>query len=111
MFPNGARARPAATIHTLRQQMARDRERPNHALADFVAPRDSGVEDHLGGFVVTIGARVEQVAKDHEDAHDDYGAIMAKALGDRLAEAFAELLHERARKALWGLRAERGARE
>ena len=102
VFPNGARARPAATIHTLRQQMARDRERPNHALADFVAPRDSGVEDHLGGFVVTIGARVEQVAKDHEDAHDDYGAIMAKVLGDRLAEAFAELLHERARKALWG---------
>ncbi len=102
VFPNGGRTRPVATIHTLRQQMARDRERPNHALADFVAPRESGVEDHLGGFAVTIGERVEQVAKDHENAHDDYGAIMVKALGDRLAEAFAEFLHERVRKELWG---------
>ena len=102
LFANGERVHPVAMIHTLRQQMARERERPNHALADFVAPRDSGVADHLGAFAVTIGARVEEVARDYENAHDDYGAIMVKALGDRLAEAFAELLHERARRTLWG---------
>ena len=102
LFANGERAHPVATIHTLRQQMARERERPNHALADFVAPRDSGVADHLGAFAVTMGDRVEEVARDYENAHDDYGAIMVKSLGDRLAEAFAELLHERARKTLWG---------
>ena len=102
LFANGERAHPVATIHTLRQQMVRERERPNHALADFVAPRDSGVADHLGAFAVTMGDRVEEVARDYENAHDDYGAIMVKSLGDRLAEAFAELLHERARKTLWG---------
>ena len=82
--------------------MARQRERPNRALADFVAPRESGVDDHVGGFAVTIGDGVERLAASHEQAHDDYGAIMVKALGDRLAEAFAEFLHERTRKELWG---------
>jgi 5-methyltetrahydrofolate--homocysteine methyltransferase len=82
--------------------MSRTHERPNRALADFVAPRESGVDDHVGGFAVTIGDGVERLAEAHEQALDDYGAIMVKALGDRLAEAFAEFLHERTRKALWG---------
>ncbi len=102
LFANGGHERPLATLHTLRQQMARERERPNHALADFVAPRGSGVDDHIGGFAVTVGDGVEQLAAAHEQDHDDYSAIMVKALGDRLAEAFAELLHERTRKELWG---------
>ena len=102
LFANGGRAHAVATLHTLRQQMARQRERPNRALADFVAPRQSGVVDHVGGFAVTIGDGVERLADAHEKDHDDYGAIMVKALGDRLAEAFAEHLHERTRKDLWG---------
>ena len=102
LFANGGRERPIATLHTLRQQMSRERERPNHALADFVAPQGSGVDDHVGGFAVTIGDGVDRMATAHERDHDDYSAIMAKALGDRLAEAFAEFLHERTRKELWG---------
>ena len=102
LFADGGRERSIATLHTLRQQMTRERERPNHALADFVAPQGSGVDDHVGGFAVTVGDGVERLAETHERAHDDYGAIMVKALGDRLAEAFAEFLHERTRKELWG---------
>ncbi len=102
LFANGEREGPVVTLHTLRQQMARQRERPNRALADFVAPQGSGVDDHVGGFAVTIGEGVERLAATHEQDHDDYGAIMVKALGDRLAEAFAEFLHERTRKELWG---------
>ncbi len=102
LFASDSRESPIATLHTLRQQMARERERPNHALADFVAPQGSGVDDHVGGFAVTVGDGVERLAERHEQAHDDYSAIMIKALGDRLAEAFAEYLHERTRKDLWG---------
>ena len=102
LFANGGRERPVATLHTLRMQMSRTRERPNHALADFVAPQGSGVDDHVGGFAVTVGDGVERLAEAHEQAHGDYSAIMVKALGDRLAEAFAEFLHERTRKELWG---------
>ena len=102
LFANSERKRPIATLHTLRQQMSRASERPNHALADFVAPKGSGVDDHVGGFALTVGEGVERLAATHEQAHDDYSAIMVKALGDRLAEAFAEFLHERTRKELWG---------
>ena len=102
VFANGERERPIATLHTLRQQVTRERERPNHALADFVAPQGSAVDDHVGGFAVTIGDGVDRMAEAHERDHDDYSAIMVKALGDRLAEAFAEFLHERTRKELWG---------
>ncbi|MCE2483822.1 MAG: cobalamin-dependent protein, partial [Alphaproteobacteria bacterium] len=102
LFANGVRERPLATLRTLRQQMSRTHERPNRALADFVAPRASGVDDYVGGFAVTIGEGVERLAEAHEQALDDYSAIMVKALGDRLAEAFAEFLHELTRKELWG---------
>jgi 5-methyltetrahydrofolate--homocysteine methyltransferase len=95
-------AAPRAILHTLRQQMEKPPGRPNEALADFVAPRASGVGDYLGGFAVTAGGGVDEMVTDFEAAHDDYSAIMVKALADRLAEAFAERLHERVRRELWG---------
>ena len=91
-----------AVIHTLRQQMAKSGERPNLALADFVAPRESGQPDHVGCFAVTTGIGLEPLANQFTRAHDDYSAILAKALADRLAEALAERIHERVRKELWG---------
>ena len=97
-------SRPAARFHMLRQQMSRGAgaARPNFCLADFVAPAGSGAADWLGGFAVTAGAGIEKMAESFEAAGDDYSAIMVKALGDRLAEAFAERLHEQVRKDLWG---------
>jgi 5-methyltetrahydrofolate--homocysteine methyltransferase len=89
-------------FHTLRQQMHRDRGRPNLALADFIAPRTSGIVDYLGAFAVSTGFGLDALVAELETAHDDYGAIMAKALADRLAEAFAECMHRRARTELWG---------
>jgi len=102
LYADDARARELTVMHTLRQQLARDRGRANLALADFVAPEASGVADWLGGFVVTTGHGVEEVAARFEAEHDDYGAIMVKALADRLAEAFAERMHQRVRTELWG---------
>ena len=89
-------------IHTLRQQMAKPPGRPNLALADYVAPRESGVPDHVGAFAVTTGHGLEALVAEFESRHDDYSAILAKALADRLAEAFAERLHERVRREFWG---------
>ena len=91
-----------ATLHTLRQQMARDGDKSNLALADFIAPKDSGVADYIGGFAVTAGIGEEDVARRFERANDDYSKIMVKALADRLAEAFAEALHAKVRRELWG---------
>ena len=95
-----------AVVHTLRQQMRRDRDRPNLALADFIAAADSGIADWLGGFAVTSGHGLDEVVRDFERRHDDYAAILAKALADRLAEAFAERIHERVRKEFWGYAAD-----
>jgi 5-methyltetrahydrofolate--homocysteine methyltransferase len=91
-----------AVVHTLRQQMAKSGERANLALADFVAPRETGLADHLGMFAVTTGHGLDALVAEFERAHDDYNAILAKALADRLAEAFAERLHEKVRLELWG---------
>ncbi|MGB1658568.1 MAG: vitamin B12 dependent-methionine synthase activation domain-containing protein, partial [Longimicrobiales bacterium] len=91
---------PIATIHTLRQQFAKD-GRANLALSDFVAPAGS-VPDWVGAFAVTAGGRVDELAARFEAEHDDYHAIMAKALADRIAEALAEYVHERVRTAMWG---------
>ncbi len=96
-----------ATLHFLRQQADKSRARANlsresFCLADFIAPRNSGVPDHIGAFVVTAGIGSDEYAGALEAAHDDYGAIITKALADRLAEAFAERMHERVRKELWG---------
>jgi 5-methyltetrahydrofolate--homocysteine methyltransferase len=89
-------------VHTLRQQMAKPPGRPNLALADYVAPRESGVPDWLGAFAVSAGEGLDALVAEFEAAHDDYSAILAKALADRLAEAFAERLHERVRQEFWG---------
>ncbi len=91
-----------ATIRTLRQQMAKPDGRPNSALADFVAPIETGIHDFVGAFAVTAGHGVDEIVTEFEAANDDYSAILAKALADRLAEAFAERLHERVRRELWG---------
>jgi 5-methyltetrahydrofolate--homocysteine methyltransferase len=88
-----------ATFHGLRQQMSRRAERPNIAVSDYVAPL--GTPDWIGGFAVTAGLGEDEVAKRFERANDDYNAILSKALADRLAEAFAERMHERVRKEFW----------
>ncbi|HBS23643.1 MULTISPECIES: methionine synthase [Thalassospira] len=94
-------------LRTLRQQMFRENNsRPNRALADYIAPKESGKTDYIGGFVVTAGPQVEEIAKKLEAEHDDYNAILVKALGDRFAEAFAERMHEKVRKELWGYAAD-----
>ncbi len=101
VYGDESRTRLLGSFHTLRQQSDRGAQEPNLALADFVASRESGLVDYLGLFAVTAGLGMEAVVARFEKAHDDYGAIMAKALADRLAEALAELLHKRAREA-WG---------
>jgi 5-methyltetrahydrofolate--homocysteine methyltransferase len=102
LFADEARTGRLAVVHTLRQQMARTDGRFNYALADFVAPRGSGVSDYLGGFAVTAGHGLDALVAEFERGHDDYSAILAKALADRLAEALAERMHERVRRELWG---------
>jgi 5-methyltetrahydrofolate--homocysteine methyltransferase len=102
LYRGADRTRPIATIHTLRQQMAKPPGRPNLALADYVAPRESGVLDHVGAFAVTAGIGVDALVAEFDARHDDYSAILVKALADRLAEAFAERLHERVRREFWG---------
>jgi len=101
LFDDSARRRLLATFAMLRQQAPRTDGRPQLSLADFVAPRSTGRADHLGAFAVTAGHGAEELATRFAAAHDDYGAILAKALADRLAEAFAEKLHKEARAA-WG---------
>jgi len=90
------------TFHTLRQQSEKRRGQPNKALADFVAPKETGITDYIGGFAVTAGIGVPELVKEFEDDHDDYNAILTKALADRLAEAMTELMHEKIRKQYWG---------
>ncbi len=90
-----------ATFHMLRQQMAKPAGQANHSLSDYIAPRDTGRLDYLGAFAVTAGHGADELARQFESEHDDYNAIMVKALADRLAEAFAEYLHERVRRE-WG---------
>ncbi|WP_425450282.1 methionine synthase [Virgifigura deserti] len=102
LFTDDMRRRRLAVLHGLRQQMAREPGRANLALADFIAPKETGVRDYLGGFAVTTGHGLDVIVTDFERAHDDYGSIMAKALADRLAEAFAERMHQRVRKEFWG---------
>jgi 5-methyltetrahydrofolate--homocysteine methyltransferase len=89
-------------LHTLRQQLARREGRANVALADFIAPKESGLQDYIGAFVVTAGIGEDVIADRFKHANDDYSSIMVKALADRLAEAFAERMHQRVRKELWG---------
>ncbi len=102
IYADADRKQLLVVLHTLRQQMVRDRGRRNMALADFIASVGSGIADHIGAFAVTTGFGLDAVVERFERSHDDYSAIMAKALADRLAEAFAERMHERVRREFWG---------
>ena len=102
LYTDDKRDNVESTLHTLRQQMARKRDRPNLALADFIAPKDSGKADYVGGFAVTTGIGEEKFAERFKADKDDYSAILLSALADRLAEGFAEALHARVRKEFWG---------
>ena len=89
-------------LHFLRQQVDKPPGRPDFCLADFVAPKDAGKQDWIGGFAVTAGIGIEEKLEEFGKSFDDYSSILLKALADRLAEAFAERLHERVRKEYWG---------
>jgi 5-methyltetrahydrofolate--homocysteine methyltransferase len=110
IYTDETRTQVAFTYYGLRQQTAKPVidgvARPNQCLADFIAPKSSGIADYIGLFAVTAGIGIEKHEKRFEDAHDDYSSIMLKSLADRLAEAFAEHLHERVRKDLWGYASE-----
>ncbi|HWA17565.1 MAG TPA: methionine synthase [Devosia sp.] len=100
LFTGEDRSEELATLYTLRQQISKQKDRPNLALADFVAPKDT--PDYVGAFVVTAGLEENLIAERFERRNDDYSSILIKALADRFAEAFAEALHERVRKEFWG---------
>ena len=102
VYSDAARTQVAWRLHHLRQQKPKPAGQPHYALADFVAPRDSGVADWVGAFAVTAGIGLDDKVREFEARHDDYGAIMLKALADRLAEALAERMHERVRREFWG---------
>nr|WP_324259094.1 methionine synthase [Cellvibrio fontiphilus] len=101
---NPKEAKQIATLHHIRQQHLKQgmESKPHMSLADFVAPKETGKQDYIGGFAVTTGIGAEELAKQYQDAGDDYNSIMVKALADRLAEAFAEHMHQRVRKEFWG---------
>jgi 5-methyltetrahydrofolate--homocysteine methyltransferase len=106
VYADESRREVLTTLRFLRQQKAKPSGRPNRSLADFVAPKETGLEDYVGLFAVTAGLGADKVARRFEEEHDDYNAIMVKALADRLAEAFAERMHERVRRELWGYAAD-----
>jgi 5-methyltetrahydrofolate--homocysteine methyltransferase len=108
VYSDESRTKVLNVFHTLRQQSEKRAGEPNRALADLVAPRSSagGKDDYIGAFVVTAGIGAEELAKKYQADHDDYNSILVKALADRLAEAFAEYLHEHVRKTAWGYAAE-----
>ncbi len=97
VYADEQRSRVLGQFHCLRQQLSKPADQFNHSLADFIAPKDSGRIDYIGGFAVTAGHGVEEFAAEFRAKHDDYSAIMVQALGDRLAEALAELMHKKAR--------------
>ena len=99
VYADEGRSAVVTTFHMLRQQQEKPADQFNHCLADYIAPRESGRIDYIGGFAVTSGHGVEQFAAEFRAASDDYNAIMSQALGDRLAEAMAEMFHKRAREA------------
>jgi 5-methyltetrahydrofolate--homocysteine methyltransferase len=106
VYGDEERDEPIAILHSLRQQLSKREGRANAALSDFIAPRESRLADYIGGFTVTAGIGEDEVAERFKRANDDYSAIMVKALADRLAEAFAERLHQRVRKEFWGYAAD-----
>ena len=102
IYTDDTRSKIALTWHGLRQQTKKPSNTPNRCLADFIAPKSSGDPDYIGLFAVTAGLNIEKRLKQFEAAHDDDHSIMLKALADRLAEAFAEALHAKVRRELWG---------
>ncbi|MDP2228776.1 MAG: vitamin B12 dependent-methionine synthase activation domain-containing protein, partial [Moraxellaceae bacterium] len=102
IFKDDSRSEVLTTLHHLRQQSDKASGTPNYSLADFIAPAQSPARDYIGAFAVTAGDGCDEFAKEFEAIGDDYNAIMVKALADRLAEAFAEHLHERVRREFWG---------
>ncbi|HIX61913.1 MAG TPA: methionine synthase, partial [Candidatus Halomonas stercoripullorum] len=102
VYADESRSQVVERLHHIRQQTTKNRDGACYSLADFVAPRESGKPDWIGGFAVTTGHGVEELAQSYKEAGDDYNAIMVQALTDRLAEAFAEHIHERVRKEFWG---------
>ena len=105
-YSDESRSRVAMRFHNLRQQAQKPAGKPNYCLADFVAPKTSGVKDYIGAFAVTSGIGIDARVREFEARHDDYNAIMLKALADRLAEAFTEHLHQRVRREFWGYAAD-----
>ncbi|GBL44806.1 5-methyltetrahydrofolate--homocysteine methyltransferase [Sulfuriferula multivorans] len=106
IYTDESRTQVAMTYHALRQQMEKPPGRPNMCLADFIAPRDSGVKDYIGAFAVTAGLDMDERVAAYEKDLDDYNAILFKALADRFAEAFAECMHARVRREFWGYAAD-----
>jgi 5-methyltetrahydrofolate--homocysteine methyltransferase len=106
VYSDASRSRVVTTFHTLRQQKQKGQGQSYLALSDFIAPKDSGVVDYIGAFAVTAGLGLQEWVAEYEADNDDYGIILAKVLADRLAEAFAERLHERVRKEFWGYAAD-----
>jgi len=102
VYTDESRSQKREVLHHLRQQNVKAPGRPNYCLSDFIAPIDSGKADTIGGFAVTTGIGIEEKLRQFERDHDDYSSIMLKALADRLAEAFAEYMHEAVRKDYWG---------
>ncbi len=102
LYTDESRKTVLKTIHTLRQQAEKVKGEPYYALSDFIATKESGVPDYFGGFAVTAGLGCDELVAKFEKDYDDYNSIMAKALADRLAEAFAEKMHELVRKQYWG---------
>lgn len=101
-YTDESRTEVADTLFSLRQQTQKAKQLPNFSLADYIAPADTGLQDYLGGFVVTAGLGIEPHVKKYQEENDDFNAILLKALADRLAEAFAELMHKKVREELWG---------
>jgi 5-methyltetrahydrofolate--homocysteine methyltransferase len=108
IYADDKRKQVQMTWHNLRQQTKKPADIPNYCLADYIAPKASGVKDYIGGFAVTTGLGIEQKVKEFEQDNDDYSAIMLQALADRLAEAFAEHLHLRVRREFWGYASDEG---
>ena len=103
IFENSSRKKKISKFHFLRQQVNRSNStRPNFSLSDFIAPISSKVEDYIGGFLVTAGDGIEKLSEKFESQKDDYNSIMIKSIGDRIAEALAEMIHQKVRKTYWG---------
>ena len=101
IYTDDERSEVRTILHHLRQQMAKPSDRPNSCISDFVAPKSAGKKDYVGAFAVTAGIGIDERVKQFEADHDDYNSILLKALADRLAEAFAERMHQRVRQEFW----------